>query len=313
MVIVRKIPKEYIKTVDVIALGLLLHAALLTLTPSIASLLDPLFKLMGLSEQGALLLYCKTGIDIILCLIRFFLPILLICRLDRSAKEFVSLKPKFKKDFILFLIMTLGAVAYAGQITADSMPLFERIGIGFKNPQPILPDGIGGIITTFITGALVPAVTEELLFRKVILDRTLPYGKTFAIVFSSLCFSLIHTSPTQFLYAFTAGVFLAAVAANSGSVIPSMVIHFANNLLSIIYLILEKYRPDLFEGVTSITDTVLKLASLILICVLATKGSFRDKSKPGLEFPAFIGLLRPLFIFYVLFTVYLTLQWVYII
>ena len=48
-------------------------------------------------------------------------------------------------------------------------------------------------VTIFIVGmALVPAIFEELLFRKWILNSSKRYGNLFAVIFSAVLFGVYH-------------------------------------------------------------------------------------------------------------------------
>jgi hypothetical protein len=81
---------------------------------------------------------------------------------------------------------------------------------------------------------VIPAFSEELLFRSVILSNLKPYGKGTAIIFSALLFGLMHMNAAQLLYATAAGLVLGAVYVSTGSLWLCILIHFANNLFGIL-------------------------------------------------------------------------------
>ena len=171
--------------------------------------------------------------------------------------------------------MTLGTVAISGHLTLNIQTLFSHIGIGFRSYSPYIPDSIFGIILIFISSSIIPAVVEEILFRKVILERLLPYGIDFAVIISAAAFSLMHANPTQFLYAFSAGLFLGIITVKCGSVIPAITVHFANNTLSLIYVMIEKYASVSTANIIIFsTETLLVLSAAILIIIMSKKGWF---------------------------------------
>ena len=54
--------------------------------------------------------------------------------------------------------------------------------------------------------AVAAPVMEELLFRRAVLGRLLPYGERVSLVASALFFALFHTSVAQVCYAFLLGL-----------------------------------------------------------------------------------------------------------
>ena len=84
-----------------------------------------------------------------------------------------------------------------------------------------------------ITHALVPAIFEEALFRYVPMRLIAPYSNRGAIFVSAFFFALVHHDLFSIPYAFFGGVVFMAINLATESVIPSVVIHFINNALSI--------------------------------------------------------------------------------
>lgn len=89
--------------------------------------------------------------------------------------------------------------------------------------------GSAGILS-LITLAVVAPVTEELLFRGVILRGFLGrYGVRMAIVLSALIFCFVHLNPYQFFSAFVLGLALGWVFARTGSLWPCVAGHALYN------------------------------------------------------------------------------------
>ncbi len=83
-----------------------------------------------------------------------------------------------------------------------------------------------------LTTALVPAVTEEIFCRYLFLRYLLPHSRLGAVLASAVFFSLLHGNFYQIPYALLAGVFLGALAAATGSVLPGILFHLVNNVAS---------------------------------------------------------------------------------
>jgi membrane protease YdiL (CAAX protease family) len=90
--------------------------------------------------------------------------------------------------------------------------------------------GKGTGVPGFIFLVVVAPITEELLFRGVVLRGFLArYGKTKAILGSAALFGLIHGIPWQILPAFILGLFFAWWTVETGSLWPALVFHAFTN------------------------------------------------------------------------------------
>jgi membrane protease YdiL (CAAX protease family) len=82
----------------------------------------------------------------------------------------------------------------------------------------------------FLYVALGAPISEELLFRGVVLRGLAPYGKRFSIFASAMLFGLFHGNLTQAPFAFLVGVVLGYVALEY-NILWAMVLHMFNNLI----------------------------------------------------------------------------------
>jgi len=95
------------------------------------------------------------------------------------------------------------------------------------------------LIAIIIVG-IIPAFTEELFFRGLILDGLKSnYSRKTAIIVSSLLFGIIHLNPWQFVGAFIIGLVSAWICIETNSILLSIYMHFFNNVL---YTTTVKYR-----------------------------------------------------------------------
>ncbi|MEM7550735.1 MAG: CPBP family intramembrane glutamic endopeptidase [Bacteroidota bacterium] len=92
---------------------------------------------------------------------------------------------------------------------------------------------VGYGIYSFLMVAIAAPVLEELLFRGVILEGFLKrYRPWKAIFWSAFMFGIIHLNPWQFIPAFAIGIIMGWIYYETRSLIPVILIHFANNSLS---------------------------------------------------------------------------------
>lgn len=84
--------------------------------------------------------------------------------------------------------------------------------------------------------AVLPAIAEELIFRGII-QKSLSsrYKGHVVIIVTALVFTFIHGSLNQTLYQFLVGIMLSYVSLVGGSLVYSMVLHFLNNALVLVF------------------------------------------------------------------------------
>lgn len=76
---------------------------------------------------------------------------------------------------------------------------------------------------------LLAPIYEELFFRKLVIDRLLPYGEIPAILISGVAFGLIHGNFNQFFYAAAVGMIFGVVYTRTGNIRYSIVMHMILN------------------------------------------------------------------------------------
>ena len=97
-------------------------------------------------------------------------------------------------------------------------------------------DVSGPLVLELMRHALLPAVLEEMLFRYVPIKLLGGRSRRAAITVSSVMFALVHLSLSQIPYALLAGAVFAYITVMTGSILPSVFLHFANNAVSVIWM-----------------------------------------------------------------------------
>ena len=97
-------------------------------------------------------------------------------------------------------------------------------------------------ITAFFIMVICAPIVEEIVFRKLLVDRASKYGEKTAIILSGLMFGLFHGNLNQFVYAFTFGCFLAFIYTRTRNIIHVILLHMGINFMGSILgqLVLEK-------------------------------------------------------------------------
>lgn len=113
--------------------------------------------------------------------------------------------------------------------------------------------------------ALLPAILEELVFRKAVLTALRPAGDAVAVTVSALLFGLMHERLQQIPFAFLLGLALGYLTVRTGKIWLSMLVHGLNNAISVT---MEYATWGMTDSMASRVYTVL-FAVLILIGVAA--------------------------------------------
>lgn len=100
------------------------------------------------------------------------------------------------------------------------------------------------MILSFVVTAIVPAFAEEFAFRGIVMGSLRKHGDAFAIIGSAVLFGAMHGNTTQIIFAFTLGLIFGYIDCKANSIVPSIIIHFANNFYAILHDILSSALKD---------------------------------------------------------------------
>lgn len=189
-------------------------------------------------------------------------------------------------QILCLLIMCLG-----------TMYIFNIIGMGINyilgtlignvnlNPLNTMIGGTGLLPTILIVGIASPIV-EELVFRKILLERLRNYGDVIAILVSGLCFGFYHGNIAQFLYASVLGFIFAYVAVRTEDIRYTMLLHILVNMFgSVIIPQLATMGMVGTMCVGLIVIIAIPLAILFFILAVAMKKLKFEKGVICLEKP----------------------------
>ena len=109
----------------------------------------------------------------------------------------------------------------------------EAVGYEMSVTTPVLDTPWQWVLAIFAV-CVLPAVAEVVLFRGILLDSAKSFGTVIAIGYSALSFALFHFNPAQFVYPLLYGAGLSIIAYRTGTIVYGMIMHFVNNLLTLI-------------------------------------------------------------------------------
>lgn len=122
----------------------------------------------------------------------------------------------------------------------------------------------------YMVVALLPPVVEEMVFRGCVLKSLLqwrPQRKWLMIALSALIFALIHMNPAQLPHTFLIGLLLGWMYMRTGSIVPGIAYHWANNTAA--YVMFHVYHnPQTLNDIVGAGNGRLALALLFSFCIL---------------------------------------------
>ncbi|WP_148359431.1 CPBP family intramembrane glutamic endopeptidase [Peribacillus simplex] len=146
------------------------------------------------------------------------------------------------------------------------------------------------------------AISEEILFRGILLKQYQRLNIKSAIILSALIFSIYHMTVGNLVFAFVIGISFALLTIYTGSIVPAIFFHFlVNEIMRIIMHFPEKVTETYFKvmvsPITSITGLILFLSILTFLFIKVRKNN-HFQSKKVKFFDRYIILL---FLMYVIF------------
>lgn len=180
----------------------------------------------------------------------------------KAKKEKQQIVSQRKQKVEMYLIGLVGLVL--AQIVNTIFVYVFNIGQSEAMEATLtVPQGTIGILLYIIYLAVIPAIFEELLFRKAILNGARKFGNVFAVIFTALVFGLFHQNLQQLLGTTLIGIILAIITLKTDDIKTAMAIHFTNNFFATLVQIA-------YVGIDSgtITTTTLICVSLALVIMI---------------------------------------------
>lgn len=150
------------------------------------------------------------------------------------------LRPERKKlgggNWVGFLAISFFLMWLGSMITSFLMPIMETL--QGKEISNAIAEQVNSLtpLSNFLLAVVMAPIAEELICRKWIIDRLLPYSEWLAVVTSGLLFGLIHGNFYQFFYAALIGILFGVVYVKTGKLIHTILMHAIINFSETILL-----------------------------------------------------------------------------
>ena len=220
---------------------------------------------LGLGKTGYMVLYMCAYI------VFMGVPPLLVCLLFRRGLPRIA-SPGVWVDAgtrMCAFFIGLGGCAAANLVASYVAAILDSFGIAPPENPTFLESTPQSLALNLVVMALLPALLEELAFRKCILGTLQKYGNGMAVVVSALLFGVIHGGIAQSVFACIVGLVLGFITVKTGNIRTAIAVHFFNNALSVLteYLTLDMEQTaqglayTMVVGVTGLCGIVALIMS----------------------------------------------------
>lgn len=216
----------------------------------------------------------------------------------RRNRQTVSARSVYRpcKWYYFFLALGLAfGLLSLSELNGYFIGFLEKL--GYHAPGSTIPTTKGWyLIPALLVIALLPAVFEETIFRGIQVGsmQRSGWGTAATLFLSGALFALFHGNPAQTVYQFICGVCYALLAVRSGSILPTMLAHFANNAL-ILSLDSAGYSdiPQNIKLPLYVVAGVVLLAVLVYLIFFEKRGNRKGGIKGGAKYflAALVGII----------------------
>lgn len=237
-----------------------------------------LLLLLNFLQQMGWMPLRNYGVVIIYFLI-FLLPMLIyIKRRGRKTSEVLRLRPLNIKYIPFTVVISIALCLICSALNVLGYMLFSSL-TAADQPTAMFDFSTQNPLMLLLTMVILPAVTEELLIRGVVLSEYEQYGTARAIMLSAVIFALFHANPMHFLSLLVAGICYGLLTLLFDSVYPALIAHLFNNGAALLVYYNKNYITYILEDPLFLiflliaVFVVLMLALKMLEKIIAERGS----------------------------------------
>ena len=199
------------------------------------------------------------------------------------SKPLETAKPEKQKMSFIQLLKAFCVCEFVG-VAGNFIGIFVNIILSVLMKQQtastMLVDGIFGdnaLLFLFLAVICAPIV-EEMLFRKVLIDRIRKYGNRIAILISGIMFGLFHGNFTQVFYAAFLGMLFAFIYIRTGKIQYTIGLHMTVNFwgTAMPYIAMRnKDFNEIIEALSSMdVSKIIGLVSDLKYLLIVSAGTY---------------------------------------
>lgn len=281
---------------------------------AISSIIIQIIALNAIGIINISLLNNFNALTIISAICNYVLPFpILYYLMKRLETQNLEKQTIGLKTFIVYLSITF-TLTWIGNIIG--LAITTAIGNVFHtevtNPVQMLINSSDVWLNLLLISIIAP-IFEEIIFRKLLIDRTIKYGARVSIILSAVIFGFFHGNLSQLFYTLLLGGFFAYVYIKTGRIIYTITLHIFLNLMgSVISVFVAESAEALISHAFTTAD--LAIVAIYIVILLLTlligimgllnykKAKFNGiKTQIALKNPLKTSLLNPGMILLILF------------
>ena len=206
-----------------------------------------------LAENAVFNILLSSGVMYLVAFPVFFLIV-------RKMRVRLPRKMKLQPGELITALFIAEALTIVGSYVSMSLTaLIENI-IG----QPI-PDNTSELISDapvwllILIVVIIGPIVEELIFRKLIIDRLSVHGELYAVIISSVAFGIFHQNVYQLFYATLLGALFGYLYLKSGNIGLPILLHMLINLLGSVVALFVQSKADVLTDILESGDYAEKM------------------------------------------------------
>lgn len=195
-------------------------------------------------------------------------PIYMLLMRDISEKRPIPIK-KYNVGQIICLFTICYAAGFLGNLISIAVTTIigKLIGHSLINPVQDMLYNTDIFWTVLVISILAP-IFEELTFRKILINKLLPYGTKTAIIVSAFAFAMCHGNLSQIVYAFILGVIFAYIAIVSGKIKYTIILHMMVNFIGSVIIPTFALGDDILKtGIIALGIYIIIVIGIIFFIV----------------------------------------------
>lgn len=221
-------------------------------------------------EDYSVLYYAVSAILPLLAMATVFV---LSCRVSGADVIATAGVEKFSPVYVFVAVaVSVGMFLGFGRLNEKFAEILQSIGgvIPVGGVSDVI-DTTGKFILFSVLIAVLPAMTEEIFFRGLMVRGLKNTGKSFTVFAVALCFALYHASAVQFIYQFIYGGVLTLLAIKAKSAIPSFIAHFINNFGVLVLTYFFDMTSAVKNPALIVFGVCLTVGSVLFLCFYKTE------------------------------------------
>ena len=151
----------------------------------------------------------------------------------------------------IFNLMTVGLNILIGSMKTTSI---------FDSSKPLTVEGHP--LGLLVCGVILSPIIEEILFRKILIDKTRIYGDKIAILISAIMFGLYHANLSQLFYAIALGAVFAYITLKTNCIRYAIILHMFINVMSALIM------PTILGNGTERTRILIAIIIVLIIMII---------------------------------------------